>query len=187
MLKAQLRGEDEASQQEVLQRMLLPAEYDWFVQQPKRSVALTSRIRQLCGGAILLSSSSSVAAASSSSAAQLIVEDRLRELESCVGVCERLFGSPIPPTYTRHLSRVMFLWLCLLPVSLLAAGRLETWGVALVTTIAAYVFVGLDEVGMEIENAFQLLPLQQLAAATQKDVQDQFFMMVRNSSPPVQI
>ena len=81
----------------------------------------------------------------------------------------------------------MSLWLCLLPVSLLAAGRLETWGVALVTTIAAYVFVGLDEVGMEIENAFQLLPLQQLAAATQKDVQDQFFMMVRNSSPPVQI
>jgi len=33
---------------------------------------------------------------------------------------------------------------------------------------------GLDEVGMEIENVFQIMPMQQLAAAAQKDAGDQF-------------
>ena len=109
---------------------------------------------------------------------QVIIEDRIRELETVVGVCERLFSSPIPPTYTRHLSRVMSLWLFLLPVNLIAMANLKTVGVAFATSIATYVFVGLDEVGMEIEDVFKLLPLQQLAAATQRDVRDQFFMTV---------
>ena len=182
-LKAQLRGETEESQRQVLQQMLLQkkrngtvndgddSEYQWLVQQPKRSVAITSRIRQICGMAMMSSTSSL------QQQQLLIVEERIRELEAVVGICERLFGSPIPPTYTRHLSRVMSLWLLLLPVSLIAAAHLKTVSVAFVTGIAAYVFVGLDEVGMEIENVFQLLPLQQLAAATQKDVQDQFLMI----------
>ena len=188
ILKAQLRGETEESQREVLQQMLaqknvngstakdVDSEYQWLVQQPKRSVAITSRIRQICGMA-MISSTSSVQQQQLQQQQLLIMEERIRELEAVVGICERLFGSPIPPTYTRHLSRVMSLWLLLLPVSLIAAAHLKTFGVAFVTTIAAYVFVGLDEVGMEIENVFQLLPLQQLAAATQKDVQNQFLML----------
>ena len=65
----------------------------------------------------------------------------------------------------------MVLSLLILPVSLVAA-KLSTTGVVLATTIASYVLIGVDEVGMEIENAFQLLPIQQLTSAVQAAVQN---------------
>lgn len=112
------------------------------------------------------------------------MEERLQGLETVIGGCERLFTSPIPPTYSRHLSRILSLWLGLLPLSLLAASIAMPWyGVTLATTVAAYVLVGIDEVGMEIENVFLLLPLQQVAAACQNDVRDQF--AVADLPPPV--
>ena len=181
ILKAQFRGEDEASQREVLKLMLPKNEYQWIIDEQssaKHGVAMLSRIRQICTLAM------------SSSTAQAVptwgyfLEDRLKEIETSAGICERLFGSPIPPTYTRHLSRVMSLWLLLLPVSLVTSiGPTAT--TVITTALAAYVFVGLDEVGMEIENVFQLLPLQQLAAAVQKDVHDQFYGLVCGSQPDI--
>jgi len=174
ILKAQTRGEEEQCQLDVLRVMLgESADYQWMKSQSKRTVALTTRIRQFCAVAM-----SNLGDRHYSSATHLCIEERIQELEAVVGACERLFGSPIPPTYTRHLSRVMSLWILLMPMSLISSG-LAPAGVAFATTIAAYVFVGLDEVGMEIENVFQLLPLQQLAAATQNDVREQFI-----SSPP---
>jgi predicted membrane chloride channel (bestrophin family) len=46
-------------------------------------------------------------------------------------------------------------------------------GMVLISAIASYVFVGIDEVGMEIENSFSLLPLQQLASVAHTSVRDQ--------------
>lgn len=180
ILKAQFRGEDEASRREVLKLMLKGKEYQWIINEQNSSkygVSMLSRIRQICNLVM------------SSSTAQVtplyFVEDSLKGIEASAGICERLFGSPIPPTYTRHLSRVMSLWLLLLPVSLVSSiGATAT--TVITTTLAAYVFVGLDEVGMEIENVFQLLPLQQLAAAVQKDVQDQFHGIVCGSQPDIE-
>ena len=175
VLKGQLRGENQNSQKQLFELMLTnSSEREWIMAQPKKSVALLSRIRQIC----CLALASSPASTLKSGYNQLyFVEEKIAELEACVGSCERLFGSPIPPTYTRHLSRVMSLWLVLLPMSLVFAASLNALAVAFVVSIGAYVFVGLDEVGMEIENVFQLLPLQQLAAAAQKDAQDQFLMI----------
>lgn len=180
LLKAQLRGESEESQRDVMRLMLGndndprrdDEEYRWLMGQKKRTVALTSRVRRVCAAA--LSAASDNATSIDRTSAQLMIEERLRELEVCVGICERLFGSPIPPTYSRHLSRVISLWILLLPVSLISSGVSTVAGVACATTVAAYVFVGLDEVGMEIENVFQIMPMQQLAAAAQGDAGDQF-------------
>jgi putative membrane protein len=181
ILKGQFRGESEANQESLLKLMLTPQEYKWIMKEqssPKYGVAILSRIRQICTLAIISSSTAKV-----SPNHLYFIEDRLKELETSAGICERLYGSPIPPTYTRHLSRVMSLWLLLLPVSLVSTiGPTST--AIITTTLAAYVFVGLDEVGMEIENCFQLLPLQQLAAAVQKDSYDQFYGTVVCSSPP---
>lgn len=181
ILKAQFRGEDEASQREVFKLMLQQKEYQWIIEgqnSTKYCVAMLSRIRQICN--LAMSSSTSQVAPY-----LYFIEDSLKGIESSVGICERLFGSPIPPTYTRHLSRIMSLWLLLLPVSLVSSiGPSST--TVITTTLAAYVFVGLDEVGMEIENVFQLLPLQQLAAAVQNDVRDQFYGIVRGSQPDIE-
>ena len=74
------------------------------------------------------------------------------------------------------------MFLTMFPISLLSAG-VSPIGTIVASTIASYVFIGIDEVGMEIENAFQLLPLQQLAAASQNAVRDQFTYMQRG--PPL--
>jgi predicted membrane chloride channel (bestrophin family) len=170
ILKASVRGESIDLENEVLGTMLsghTSKDFQWVAAQPKRTVALLSRVRQLAASAM-----SVLPDTARMSAALLLIEERIAELELCVGGCDRLFTSPIPPTYSRHLSRVMFLWLFLLPMSL-AALNLHTLGIMLPTAVATYVLVGIDEVGMEIENAFQLLPLQQLAAAAQNGVRDQ--------------
>jgi predicted membrane chloride channel (bestrophin family) len=59
-------------------------------------------------------------------------------------------------------------------MSLLSSPGLSTLGISIATAVGTYVLVGIDEVGMEIENVFQMLPLQQLAGAVQNDVRDQF-------------
>lgn len=169
MLKALVRGEAQEYEQEALAIMVRDSrDLSWLSMQPKRTIGIISRVRQAASVAL-----ASLPDQHYSSAIHYVVEERLTELELALGGCDRLFTSPIPPTYSRHLSRVIFLWLLLMPMSLICLG-LSTAGVSIATAVAAYVLVGLDEVGMEIENAFQLLPLQQLAAATQNAVRDMF-------------
>ncbi|KAL3923551.1 MAG: hypothetical protein SGARI_006195, partial [Bacillariaceae sp.] len=112
----------------------------------------------------------------------LLLEEQIAKLEAVVGGCERLHGSPIPPTYSRHLSRVMSMFLFFMPVGLVASG-MALINTVLVSAVASYVFVGIDEVGMEVENAFSLLPLQQLANAAHVGVRDQ--LVCFNDAPPI--
>jgi putative membrane protein len=170
-LKAHVRGESPASEFEMLQTLLDPPNAQYIRQQPKMMVALPSRVRQLC--AVAFAQIQQSPRHLYLSTVHLLVEEQIANIEQVMGGCERLHGSPIPPTYSRHLSRVMVLSLLILPVSLVAA-KLNTAGVVLATTIASYVLIGIDEVGMEIENAFQLLPIQQLASTVQAAVRNQF-------------
>lgn len=183
VLKAAVRGESEDVEFDALRIILGDGdEYQWLISQPKRSIALLTRIRQLTAHAI---KQKTIEESSPNTAASilLLVEERILELDQCIGGCERLYTSPIPPTYSRHLSRVMSLWILLTPMSLIAMG-LSTVGVFLATSVATYVLVGIDEVGMEIENAFRLLPLQQLSGAIQNSVRDQF-LPVGDMPPPI--
>jgi predicted membrane chloride channel (bestrophin family) len=183
ILKANLRGETDESQREVLSTMLPSQEVTWLLSQKNRPVAITSRLRQLITTAFARMQSSSRNNDSSifhsTTTSILFVEDRIYQLETVVGIVERLFSSPIPPTYSRHLSRVLTTWLLLWPLSLAtkigaSAGGFTAVGVILATVISTYVLVGIDEVGMEIEHSFQLLPLQQLSCALQDHVAEQF-------------
>jgi predicted membrane chloride channel (bestrophin family) len=170
IVKAYVRGESKESEKEVLRTMLGDDTQDvqWLESQKKRTVAVTSRIRQLCGSML-----DRLQDRSTASALQYIIDDKIAALETVVGGCERLFTSPIPPTYSRHLSRVLTIWILLMPMSFIAMG-LSTAAVSASSAVASYVLIGIDEVGMEIENVFTLLPLQQLAGAVQNDVRDQF-------------
>jgi putative membrane protein len=110
------------------------------------------------------------------------MEDRLNVLESALGVNKRLLGSPIPPTYTRHTSRVLCLYLGLLPFALVGASLGQndiSFIFSMLVTIGAtaYVFVGIDEIGVEIENPFPLIPMQYIATVIQRNVGHQMRMM----------
>lgn len=145
-LKAEVRGESIDSDYEVASVMLGNGpDYQWLVQQPRRTVAILSRIRQIVAAVMTSRDEGSETRVSTT---LLVAEEKVAGLEQVVGICNRLSSSPIPPTYSRHLSRTIFLWLFSLPASLVSTGLSSTFGVMVVTMAAAYVLVGLDEVGM---------------------------------------
>ncbi|MEW5308962.1 MAG: hypothetical protein WDW38_000880 [Sanguina aurantia] len=80
----------------------------------------------------------------------------LSEFLNVIGGCERLISTPIPLSYTRHTSRSLILWLATLPMALHA-----TMG---------WAFLGVDEIGVEIEEPFAILPLLPLCDAVAMDV-----------------
>jgi putative membrane protein len=180
IFKAKLRGEGEEAQQEVLRTMLSGEDYSWLSsQQANRPIAITSRVRQITAFAFARSP-----AGYHWNNPLAFVEDHIHQLEAAIGVSERIFSSPIPPTYSRHLSRVMALWSFLMPINLVALG-FTTSGVILATTISSYVFIGIDEVGMEIERPSLLLPLQELAGGLQNAVRDQIVLEGGGGMPQV--
>jgi len=105
----------------------------------------------------------------------LRIEELLYDMETCVGILGRILMSPIPPTYTRHTSRVLVLYLTFLPVALAGIGS-SPLSIVLTCIFASYVLVGIDEIGCEIEHPFPLLPMQHLAKALQNEIVEQVAM-----------
>ena len=158
-IKAMVRNESANSQREVYELMLGKEEADWLqAQTMKTPIAIVHRIRCLIAG-VSMNSSNFFTPHSS-------MESALDDLDASTGGCERLLGSPIPPTYSRHLSRIMCLFLAILPLSSVASG-MPSLGSMLASAIVSYVLIGVDEIGMEVENPFPLLPLQQMSAGLQ--------------------
>jgi predicted membrane chloride channel (bestrophin family) len=123
--------------------------------------AITVRLRQIVGAVAGQGGDFLVA--------HNLLEQEIAKLEGVTGVCERILSSPIPPTYSRHLSRVLTIWLAMLPIGLIGSG-IPIVGTIFASAFTSYILVGIDEIGMEIEHPFSLLPMQQLAAAAQKGV-----------------
>ena len=90
----------------------------------------------------------------------LKLEEDLRDLNLILADNQRLFSSPIPPTMSRHVSRCLMLWLLWLPFSL--CGRLPPLGNALTAAITTYIFTGMEEIGAQVEQPFESMPLWQL-------------------------
>ena len=158
-IKAMVRNESANSQREVYELMLGKEEADWLqAQTMKTPIAIVHRIRCLIAG-VSMNSSNFFTPHSS-------MESALDDLDASTGGCERLLSSPIPPTYSRHLSRIMCLFLAILPLSSVASG-MPSLGSMIASAIVSYVLIGVDEIGMEVENPFPLLPLQQMSAGLQ--------------------
>ena len=85
------------------------------------------------------------------------LDEDVRELDLMVGGCERLFSSPVPPTMSRHVVRCLTLWLCGLPVVL--AGTMAPLAAALWVFVTSYIFIGIEEVGVQVEQPFQIVPM----------------------------
>lgn len=171
-MKGLFRGEDDTA---VIQLLLPPREAMWLLhdtpQSTDRPTAILFRLRSLLHSDAVLTT-----------AQQLSMENRLAELESALGICKRLLSSPVPPTYTRHLSRVLVLYLGLLPFSSvvghgpLALPPSRWWSVLLHVALTAYIMIGLDEISVEIEHPFPILPLFHLGRTLQENVTNQFRM-----------
>ena len=136
-------------------------DYKWLASHPRPVWGVTVRLRQIVEAVAGCSRDFYIP--------HRLLEEQIAKLEGAAGVCERILASPIPPTYSRHLSRVLTIFLAMLPIGLVGSG-VPTIGTVFASAFMSYTLVGIDEIGMEIEHPFSLLPMQQLAAAAQKGV-----------------
>ena len=95
----------------------------------------------------------------------------VRQLTDCLGACERIKRTPMPFAYVVHLRRALILYCFSLPFGLV---REYGWGTVLDTLLISYVFFGVEEIGVEIENPFGRddndLPLERFCETIDADL-----------------
>ncbi|KXZ46637.1 hypothetical protein GPECTOR_42g848 [Gonium pectorale] len=87
------------------------------------------------------------------------MDENVSRLTDAVSACERILNTPIPLSYTRHTARFLMAWLVCLPFCL--------WpycGPAMIPIAAliAFVLLGIEEIGVYIEEPFSILALEKL-------------------------
>ncbi len=97
------------------------------------------------------------------------LEVALGAFSESLGRCERISRVPIPLAYTRHTSRFLIAWLALLP---LGCWTTMGWDALLFAPLTAFLLFGVDQIGVDLENPFSLLPLDVLANKLKLDATD---------------
>jgi predicted membrane chloride channel (bestrophin family) len=122
------------------------------------------------------------------------MDDMVCKLVDYLGACERIFRSPIPLVYTRHTARFLTSFMVLLPLALWGpmAGSWNHWATIPATTILAIFLFGIEELGIQIEEPFGILPLEALCDTSietvvmdmQESYKKGFFGELRDGSTP---
>jgi predicted membrane chloride channel (bestrophin family) len=108
------------------------------------------------------------------------MDDNVCKLVDQLGACERIFRSPIPLVYTRHTARFLTSFMLLLPLALWQpmSGSWNHWALIPATGLLATFFFGIEELGIQIEEPFGILPLESLCdtsiGAVVNDMQDSY-------------
>lgn len=95
----------------------------------------------------------------------MALDQNVQLLIDYLGGCERIHKTPIPFAYMVHLRRALVLYCFTLPFALVGEFG---WGTVLDTFLVTYVFFGIEEIGVEIEDPFGVdandLPLDGICA-----------------------
>ncbi|KAK9825471.1 hypothetical protein WJX81_006786 [Elliptochloris bilobata] len=98
------------------------------------------------------------------------VDLQVTAYNAVVASCERLLKQPIPIAYTRHTSRFLVVWICTLPIALFRPFQYAT---PLVCAVIAFLLIGVENIGVQIEQPFCVLPLEAFCQAIKANVQTQ--------------
>ncbi|KAG1672053.1 hypothetical protein FOA52_008929 [Chlamydomonas sp. UWO 241] len=96
-----------------------------------------------------------------------LLRDNVTVFHDVLGGCERLLRAPIPVSYTRHTARFLFMWLSLLPFAIYHG--CHEWTTPVVMGVAA-VLCGIEEIGVQCEEPFGILPLAVICGRVEADV-----------------
>ncbi|AKQ66287.1 putative membrane protein [Myxococcus hansupus] len=95
---------------------------------------------------------------------QMQLDQNVQLLIDYIGGCERIHKTPIPFAYMMHLRRALLVYCYTLPFALVDSFG---WLTVLATFIVAYIFFGIEEIGVEIEDPFghddNDLPLERIS------------------------
>merc|ERR1711879_310346 len=95
------------------------------------------------------------------------IDSTIRALQKIVASCERIIQTPIYSPYTVFTSRVIFVWVNVMPLGIYPlVGPMTT---PLVSLSIAFLVLGIDHIGMRVEQPFHMLPLWQLVELIDKD------------------
>jgi len=97
------------------------------------------------------------------------MESNLTCLEDMMGGMERILKTPVPLFCTHHISRFITSWLFFLPFGLWAS---LGWGTVPATFILAFFLLGIDEIGVQIEEPYSILPLETIAAGIADNIDE---------------
>jgi len=92
------------------------------------------------------------------------MDENMSIFHDCVGACERILRTPIPVSYTRHTSRILILYLGLLPMALWS---MCGWATVPVMIVMSFMMLGIEEIGVSIEEPFTMLSLDAMCGTIQ--------------------
>lgn len=99
----------------------------------------------------------------------IYLDDMVRRLVDEIGECERIQNTPLPFAYVVHLRRALVLYLTTLPFVLVDPFG---WLTTVCMLLISYVLLGIDEIGVEIENPFGTdsndLPIESFCSGVEK-------------------
>jgi putative membrane protein len=91
------------------------------------------------------------------------IDQNVQQLIDYIGGCERIHRTPLPFAYVVHLRRALLLYCYTLPFALVDPFG---WTTIIDSMLVSFVFFGVEEIGVEIEDPFGLddndLPLEQI-------------------------
>lgn len=85
------------------------------------------------------------------------------------GACERIYKTAIPAAYTRHTSRFLMIFLFFSPILLWGSTGYAT---LLVMPIVSFLLIGIENIGVQIEEPFHILPLQAICLAMDSNLRE---------------
>jgi ion channel-forming bestrophin family protein len=104
-----------------------------------------------------------------------LINGCLNEYINCLGSCERIKNTPLPIAYVLHTKR--FLYLFCSTISLPLVSYFGIWSI-LITVFISYALIGIEEIGVEIEDPFGYdpndLPLDKICNNIISNIQNLF-------------
>jgi putative membrane protein len=90
-----------------------------------------------------------------------------------LGACERILKTPMPLAYAIHLKQLLLLYCFLLPFQIV--GNLHWW-TGLISALLSFTLLGIEAIGLEIENPFGYdendLPLDAICKTMRLNIDD---------------
>jgi len=102
-----------------------------------------------------------------------ILQANLKSMIDSLGGCERILRTPLPLAYVIHLKQLVLIYCILLPFQLV---KDLGWWTGLFVGLISFTLLGIEEIGVEIENPFGYdandLPLDHICYTVQQDIEE---------------
>jgi putative membrane protein len=110
-----------------------------------------------------------------------VLHANIIDLNRGLGGCERIRNTPLPIAYVLHLKRFLSLFCLTISIPLVAV---MGWWSVLATALVSYAFIGVEEIGVEIEDPFgndpNDLPIEKICTTIEQNLAELYCLAELN-------